>query len=163
MYSDGSDIKIHPHLGAAVVHVPTYTTIYIEARGTDETRTLMRAELVAIYTALDKFATHEWVRIFTNSLSSLHAIRHRYTYPGICGPRHYHRHFLLLSRTTDLLEERRMQGSRTTLHKIRAHINIRGNDLADTAAKMAVAQYDSLPNSQRPKDDVGEVAPRPPH
>ncbi len=30
----------------------------------------MRAELVAIYTTLDKFATHEWVGIFRDSLSS---------------------------------------------------------------------------------------------
>ena len=42
-----------------LVHVPTFTTIYIDAGDTDETRTIMRAELVAIYTALDKFAAHE--------------------------------------------------------------------------------------------------------
>jgi hypothetical protein len=35
---------------------------------------------VAIYMALDKFATHDSVGIFTDSLSSVHAIRHRYTY-----------------------------------------------------------------------------------
>ena len=46
---------------------------------------------------------------------------------------------------TDLLEERRRRRFQATLHKIRAHINIRGNDLADAAAKMAVTQYDSLP------------------
>jgi hypothetical protein len=43
-----------------VVHVPTCIAIYINAGGTDETRTIMRAELVAIFTALNKFATHEW-------------------------------------------------------------------------------------------------------
>ncbi len=54
---------------------------------------------------------------------------------------------LLLGGITDLLEERRRKGFRTTLHKIRAHTNIRGNDLADAAAKMAVTQYDSIPES----------------
>ena len=61
----------------------------------------------------------------------------------------------------DLLEERRRRGFRTTLHKIRAHTDIRGNDLTDAAAKMAVTQYDSLPESQRLKVNVGEVPPRP--
>ena len=54
-----------------MVHVPICTTIYIDAGGTDETRTIMRAELVAICTALDKLATPEWVEIFTDFLSSL--------------------------------------------------------------------------------------------
>ena len=70
---------------------------------------------------------------------------------------------LLLSGITDLLEERRRRGFRTTLHNIREHANIRGNDLADAAAKMAVTQYDSLSESQKTKLDVGEVPPRPPH
>ena len=59
VYSDGSDITSQPHLGAAVVHVPTCTNIYIDAGGTDEISTIMRAELKAIYTALDKFAAPE--------------------------------------------------------------------------------------------------------
>ncbi len=31
VYTDGSDITGHPRLGAAVVHIPTSTTIYIDA------------------------------------------------------------------------------------------------------------------------------------
>ncbi len=58
VYTDGSDIEGQPRLGAAVVHIPTGTTIYIDAAGTEETRTIMRAELVAIYTALATFASH---------------------------------------------------------------------------------------------------------
>ena len=38
-----------------------------------------------------------------------------------------------------------MAGIRTTLHKIRAHTNIQGNDLADAAAKLAVKHFDILP------------------
>jgi hypothetical protein len=72
-------------LGAAVLYVPTCTTIFIDARGTEETRTIMRVDLVAIHTTLNKCAASEWVGIFTDSLSSLHAIRHRYTNPGNHG------------------------------------------------------------------------------
>ena len=52
VYPEGSDIKGQLHLGAAGLHVPTCTTIYIDAKGTNETRTITRVELVAIYTAL---------------------------------------------------------------------------------------------------------------
>jgi ribonuclease HI len=123
----------------------------------------MRAELGAIYTALDKFAAHEWVGIFTDSLSSLQAIRHCYTNPGADGSHHYHFHMLLLSGIADLLEERHIRGFSTTLHKIRTHTNIRGNDLADATAEMAVTQYDYLPESQKLRVTVGESAPRPPY
>ena len=58
-------------LGAAVVHIPTSTTIYIDAARTKETRTILRAELVAIHTALTTFSTHELIDIYPDSLSSL--------------------------------------------------------------------------------------------
>ena len=35
---------------------------------TEETRTIMREEMVAIHTALTTFASHEWIGIFTDSL-----------------------------------------------------------------------------------------------
>jgi ribonuclease HI len=163
VYTDGSDITGQPRLGAAVVHFSTCTIIYIDAGGTDKTRTIMQAELVAIYKAVDKFAAHEWLGILKNSLSSFQAIRHRYTKPGAHGSQHYHHHNLLLSGITDLLEERRRRGFSTSLHKIRAHTNIRGNDLADAAAKIAVKQYESLPESQKLRVTVGEAVPRPPY
>jgi len=59
VYTDGSDITGHPRLVVAVVHIPTNTTIYIDAAGIEETRTIMRAELVAIHTTLATFSTHE--------------------------------------------------------------------------------------------------------
>jgi hypothetical protein len=118
-----------------MVHVPTCATIYIDEGGTDEIRTIMRAELEAIYTALNKFATHEWVGIFAGSLSSIQAIRRRYTNPGTHVAQSYLHYMLILIGTMDLLEERRRQGFRTSLHKIRAHTNIPSNVLADAAAK----------------------------
>ncbi len=98
----------------------------------------MRAELAAIHTDLISFPTHGWIGIFTDFMSSLHAIEHHITNPGLCGSKHYHHHKLLLESITNLLDDRRQSRYETTLHKIRAHTNIRGNDLADTTAQLAV-------------------------
>jgi ribonuclease HI len=161
VYTDGSDIEGYPRLGAAVVHIPTSTTIFIDAVGTEETRTIMRAELVAIHTALTTFEDHEWIGIFTASLSGLQAIRHQHAHPCIRSARDYHHHMTLLESIVDLLETRKLAGHITTLHKIREHTNIRGNDLADAAAKLAVRSFDTLPPNQTPRVDIGEIAPRP--
>jgi hypothetical protein len=67
----------------------------------------------------------------------------------------------LLESIVDLLETRIQAGRSTTLHKIRAHTNIRGNDLADAAAKLAVRSFDTLPHHQTRRVDKGETAPRP--
>jgi len=53
VYTDGSDIKGHRRSWAAVIYVPTCTTIYIDAGDTNETRIITQTELVAIYTALE--------------------------------------------------------------------------------------------------------------
>jgi ribonuclease HI len=162
VYTDGSDIKGQPRLGAAVVHIPTRTTIYIDATGREETNTIMRAELVAIHTALATFAEHTWLGIFTDSLSSIQAIRLRFTRPGLSSAPHYHHHMLLLQSICHLLEARIEKGFYTTIRKIRAHSHIRGNDLADTAAKLAVTDFDTLPTEQTLRVDTGAIAPRPP-
>ncbi len=130
-----------------MVHIPTNTTIYIDAAGTEETRTIIREELIAIYTALCTFSTHSWIGIFTDSLSSLHAIWHHHTNPGTTSAKHYHHHKLLLHNIRDLLEARQRAGLSTNLHKIMAHTNIRGNDLEHAAAELAVTHYDTLPTS----------------
>ena len=67
----------------------------------------------------------------------------------------------LLESIVDLLENKRRTGRSTTQHKIRAHTNIRGNDLADAAAKLAVRDFDTLPPNQTLRVDIGEIAPRP--
>ena len=59
VYTDGSDIIGHFRLEAAAIHIPTNTTIYIHAAGAEETRTIMRAELVAIHRALTTFDAHD--------------------------------------------------------------------------------------------------------
>ncbi len=149
-------------MGAAVVHIPTRTTIYIDATGCKETRTIMRAELVAIHTALTRFEDHSWLGVFTYSISSLQAIRLHYYKPGLTIAPHYHHHMLLLQRISNLLETRREKGYSTSLRKIRVHTHIRGNDLADAAAKLAVTYFDTLSDDQTARVDIGAIAPRPP-
>jgi len=104
IYTDGSYSKGHPRLGAAVVHIPTRTTMYIDATGCEETRTIMRAELVAIHTALSKFEDHPWIGVFADSLSNLHAIRLHCYSPDLAIAPHYHHHMLLLQSISNLLE-----------------------------------------------------------
>jgi len=121
----------------------------------------MRAELVAIHTALTTFVTHDELGMFTDSLSRLQSIRHHHTNPSTKSANLYHHHKLMLDSITERLETRSLLGLRTTLHKIRAHIHIRGNDLVPAAAKLAVTHYDTLPPSQKRRIETGEIAPRP--
>ena len=58
----------------------------------------MRAELVAIHTALSNFEDDPWIGVFTDSLSNLQAIRLHYYKPGLATTPHYHHHMLLLQR-----------------------------------------------------------------
>jgi hypothetical protein len=120
----------------------------------------MRAELVAIHTALTIFATHDWLDIFTYSISSLQAIRNNHINLGTTSAKYYHYHNLLLGSITELFETIRLAGLRTTLHKRRDHPIIRGNDLADATAKLTVTHFDTFPPPQTRRVEIGEVAPR---
>ena len=161
VYTDGSDIKGHPRLGAAIKHSPTRTTIYIDTAGSEEIRTIMRAELVAIHTALTRVEDHSWPGVFIDSLSSLQAIRLHYYRPGITIAPDYHHYMLLLQSISHLFETRRERCCSTSLRKIKANTHIRGNDLADAAAKVAVTDYDTLPHEQTLRVEIGASAPRP--
>ncbi len=122
----------------------------------------MRAKLVGIHAALTKFEDLPWLGIFTDSLSSLQAIRSFHDQPGLSGPLHYHYHSTLIQSIVALLETRHERGLSTTLRKIRGRTHIRGNDLADTAAKLAVREFDKLPPHQTLQVELGSIAPRPP-
>ena len=147
-----------------MVYILSNTTINIDVAGTGETRTIMRAELVTIHTALTTFASHEWIGIFTDSLSSLQTIRCHYTNPGAGRSMHYLHHMLLFGSIINLLETIRSAGFvRTTLHNIRAHTITRGKDLVDAAAKLAVTHFDTPTPSQTMRVNIGGIAPRPTH
>ena len=64
IYISGSLKTGRPRLGASVIHSATYTTSYIDASGLKETHTIMRAEFVAIYVALEKYKNDKWIGIF---------------------------------------------------------------------------------------------------
>jgi hypothetical protein len=107
--------------------------------------------------ALTTFESHDWIGIFTYSLSSLQTIRHHYSNIGTSSSMHYHHHLRLLGSITDLLKTKRVASFRTTLHKTRAHTNIRGNDFADVVVKLAVTDFDTLPPTQNNRVDTGEI------
>ncbi len=99
----------------------------------------MRAELVAIQVALDKYKNDQWVGIFTESQTSLHAIQHQLQRPSHTA---YHHHKPLIAAIVNTIHYRASLGLPTQLNKIRGHANIRGNELADTAAKSAVTSFE---------------------
>ena len=108
----------------------------------------MRAEPVAIHTALAAVESQDWIEIFTDSLSSLHAICHHNTSPGTPSVMHHHHHLWLLESIIVFLDTRRVMGRSTTLYKSRTRTNIRGSDLVDAADKLAANDFDSLPTTQ---------------
>ena len=121
----------------------------------------MRVELVGIHTALTSFVAYEWIGIFTYSLSTIQVIKHHHANDDTGGARHSHHHMLLMGCITELLETRRWEGLRTSLHKIRAHTDIRDNDIADASAKLVVKHFDTLPSPQTLRVDLVETTTRP--
>ena len=99
------------------MHIRTCTTIYIDAAWSEETRTILRAELVAIHTTLTRFEEHPWIGVFTHSLYNLQAVRLHYYRPGLTTAPHYHHHVLLLQSLSHFLDHRRVKGFSTTLKK----------------------------------------------
>ncbi len=96
----------------------------------------MRAQLAAIYVALDKYKHDQWIGIFADSQTSLHAIQNELQRQSHTT---YHHHKPLAIAIVDYLLYKAELGLPTTLHKIRGHTNIRGNELPDVAAKRVVA------------------------
>jgi ribonuclease HI len=159
-FTDGSYKDENPRQGASVIHSPTNTTTYIDASGQEETQTIMRAKLVAIYFALNKYKHSQLLGIFTESQTSLHAIQNELQRPSRTA---YHHHKPLITAIIDSLLYRAELGLPTILHKIREHTNIRGNNLADAAAKRVVADWDGIPENQKLAVTIGRQAEQPPY
>ncbi len=105
----------------------------------------MKAVFAAIYVALYKFKQDQWLGIFTDSQTSLHALQNELQRPSHTT---YHHHKSLITAIVDSLLYRAELGLPTILHKIRGHTNIGGNDLADAAVKRVVANWDGIPENQ---------------
>jgi len=133
-YTDGSVIsgtKTGPGIGAAV-YIPMGAipdqredvTIPINPSTTNE-NTINRAELAAIWVALQKGAEH----IATDSQCSINQIQKMLNRPHDMRE---HRHQNLLNHIVELIKQR---ATTTTLYKVKAHAGITGNEKADAMAK----------------------------
>jgi ribonuclease HI len=145
IYTDGSLKTGKSRLGASVIHSLTSTTAYIDTSGQDETHTNMRAELVAIYVALEK-QNDKWIGSFTDSQRNLHVIQTQMQWPSHTA---YHHHKQLLAAIVNIIWYRERLNLSTKLQKIKGHINIRETDLASTAAKSVVTSFEEISALQK--------------
>jgi ribonuclease HI len=118
----------------------------------------MRAELVAFQVALNIFKDDPWVGIFTHSQTSLHAIQNELHRPSHTA---YHHYKPLITAIVNSLQYMIRLGLLIILHKIRGHININGNDLADAAAKRVVTSFEDIPEHQKVTVTIRKYAERP--
>jgi ribonuclease HI len=142
LFSDGSKLTKSPDdapgIGAAVYNPRTEhaTTIHVawEGEGADaKSNTIQRAELAGIVTALEIGDGCRWpdgsVHIATDSLASIYALAKHTRQPQDTWE---HPHLNILQQFKQLLQDTL---GKVHVHKVKAHIGIIGNELADLAAK----------------------------
>ena len=104
---------------------------------------ILRAEFMAIYTtiklSLNTYAD-EPVFIFTDSLNSLYLLNTQIKHPSI---HNNHPHKIILTQIIQMLQS---QTQPTSIHKVKAHSNITGNEIVDTLAKNGRHKQHSFPN-----------------
>ena len=124
-----------PVLGAAVFHAKTNTIQYVNATGSAECNTVVRAELVAIHQALKTYRNQNKIHILTDSLTAIQQILLLHSRPHITARDH---HYTLLTEIAHILEYTGSRKMPTTIQKVQAHSGIWGNEQADKAAKAVV-------------------------
>ena len=93
---------------------------------------ILRAEFMAIYTTITLSLTNfadEPVFIFTDSLISLYLLNTQIKHPSM---HNNHPDKTILTQIVQMLQSRTQP---TSLHKVKAHSNITGNEIVDTLAK----------------------------
>jgi hypothetical protein len=75
----------------------------------------------------------------------------------------YHHHKPLLSSIVNTIRYKESLNLPTKLHKIRGHTIIRGNDLADTAAKLMFTFIEEIPALQKLTVTIGKYTERSPY
>ena len=134
VYTDGSRSEASSTLGAAVVHLETNTFVRLACTGKEECNTVFRAELVGIHEAICHFSERERLYVLSDCASAIQAVDAAVRRPHERG---YHHHRPLLHAIAQGILERDRSGKHTVIHKVRAHVGIEGNELADWHAKFA--------------------------
>ena len=112
---------------------------HINATGQEELNTILRAELAAIHQALIEFRDIRTFKCLIDSLTSLQQLQTVLTRPEEVS---YYPHHVLLHAIVEEIVARDTKGFVTHIMKVRAHVGVRGNELADAAAKSAIANKD---------------------
>jgi ribonuclease HI len=162
LYTDGSSIKDAltgaTRIGAAVFNAGTDATTLVNANGMGPTNTITRAELSAIHAALLDGSSGERatagnkagtgttghpadaateplaIHIFTDSQASIQLIKKARDAPRLLKES---KHAPLLHGIVGRITAIVLKGGEVHLHKVKSHTGIRGNDIADAAAKEA--------------------------
>ena len=103
---------------------------------------ILRAELMAIYTTIKlsiNIYANEPVFIFIDSLNSLYLINTQIKHPSL---HNNHPNKTILTQITQMLQSRTQP---TSLHKVKAHSNITGNEIVDTHSKNGRHKHHLLP------------------
>ncbi len=130
IYTDGS--KQDKYLGAAVYDGRRNKVTAIMPEGhAGQLNTVPKAEGTAILEALQAAPNEEDITILTDSLTLIHQIDSVLTNPTRWR---IHKHKHMLKKIVHRLLSR---AGATTIYKVRAHIGVTGNEIADKAAKIA--------------------------
>lgn len=135
LYTDGSHSPSPPSTAAAIYDPAT--SIYRTRRFPLETD-ILTAELYALYQAviyLQVCHTKGKAVIYTNSLSSLHLLLSH----------HQSSSTAIVHATQRILIHLHTEGWELTLQWVPSHTGIWGNEVADTAAKMALSEVNITP------------------
>ena len=158
LFTDGSRCDSSSALGAAVVHQKSGTIVRLACTGREECNTVFRAELVGIHEALASFRHHPSVRILCDCSSAIAAVDAALRRPHERG---YHHHRTLLHAISQELLARDGSGLSTVIRKVRAHVGIEGNELADWHAKFAAKNPQGTPELQVRPHTLGATPLRP--
>ena len=162
-YTDGSTKEGCPILGAAVYHAPTHQTLHVDATGIAECNTIVRAELTAIYEALQQYSDLQELHILTDSLTAIQKLLLLNSQPMRSAKDH---HATVLHMIRDLLIARPEKGLHTSINKVKAHTGIKGSEIADQAAKEVVRAMQAIKedtNADYPDWVQDTKVPRNPH
>jgi ribonuclease HI len=128
IYTDGSQIKGNPSLGALVVDPLNDITNYIEIKSQPERHTINRAELAAITTTLDLYRHAPTLSIFTENAFSINNLKSFASQPHTFNN---HQHKDQLATADTILRQRDVQGHTTHIGKVKSHTGVKYNDATD--------------------------------